>query len=125
MGKKKQGVKIGMPGYKVTKQKDPETSQKSLLFEIDYQDINTKIQPRYRIMSSYEQKVQVPDDKYQFLLFAADPYETIGFKIPNLEIDFSEGKYFDAWDRDKKKYTLQIFFKDKKLVGGPMKALKK
>eukprot|EP00350_Pseudokeronopsis_sp_OXSARD2_P014086 CAMPEP_0170545022 /NCGR_PEP_ID=MMETSP0211-20121228/3566_1 /TAXON_ID=311385 /ORGANISM="Pseudokeronopsis sp., Strain OXSARD2" /LENGTH=124 /DNA_ID=CAMNT_0010848819 /DNA_START=322 /DNA_END=693 /DNA_ORIENTATION=- len=124
MGKKKQGVKIGMPGYKVTKQKDPETSQKSLLFEIDYQDINTKIQPRYRIMSSYEQKVQVPDDKYQFLLFAADPYETIGFKIPNLEIDFSEGKYFDAWDRDKKKYTLQIFFKDKKLVGGPMKALK-
>ena len=47
------------------------------------------------------------------MLFAADPYETIAFKIPNLEIDFSEGKYFDAWDKDKRKYTLQIFFKDR------------
>lgn len=65
-------------------------------------------------MSAYEQRVEKPDDKYQYLLFAADPYETIAFKIPNLEIDFTEGKYFDAWDKDQRKYTLQIFFKDKK-----------
>ena len=46
------------------------------------------------------------DEKYQYLLFAADPYETVAFKIPNMEIDFSEGKYFDAWDKEKRKYTL-------------------
>ena len=57
-------------------------------------------------MSAYEQKVEPPDDKYQYLLFAADPYETIAFKIPNLEIDYTEGKYFDAWDKDQRKYTL-------------------
>ena len=29
-------VKIGVPGYRVIKQQDPETNQKSLLFEVDY-----------------------------------------------------------------------------------------
>ncbi len=43
-------------------------------------------------MSAFEQKVEVPEKQYQYLLFAADPYETIAFKIPNMEIDFSEGK---------------------------------
>ncbi len=57
-------------------------------------------------MSSYEQKVEPVDDKYQYLLCAAEPYETIAFKIPNMEIDFSDGKYFEVWDKDKRKYTL-------------------
>ncbi len=46
--------KIGRPGYRVIKQKDPESGQKSLLFEIEYPEIEPKLQPRYRIMSSYE-----------------------------------------------------------------------
>ena len=41
----------------------------------------------------------------------------MAFKIPNLEIDYSEGKYFDAWDKDQRKYTLQMFFKDKRPMG--------
>ena len=61
---KKQAAKIGRPGYRVIKQKDPETRQKSLLFEIEYPEIEPKLQPRYRIMSAYEQKVEQPDDKY-------------------------------------------------------------
>ena len=113
---KRQNPKIGRPGYRVIKQKDPETGQKSLLFEVEYPEIEPKLLPRYRIMSSYEQKVEAADEKYQYLLFAAEPYETIAFKIPNMEIDFSEGKYFDAWDKDKRKYTLQIFFKDRRLT---------
>lgn len=32
----KKFVKIGRPGYRVTKQKDQETGQQSLLFQIDY-----------------------------------------------------------------------------------------
>ena len=32
----KKFVKIGRPGYRVTKQKDPEAGQQSLLFQIDY-----------------------------------------------------------------------------------------
>ena len=36
-------------------------------------------------MSAYEQKIEPPDKKWQYLLFAAEPYETIAFKVdPNL-----------------------------------------
>jgi len=57
--------------------------------------------------------VEPADPNYQYLLFAAEPYETIGFKIPNAEIDYSEGKHFDAWDKEKRTYTLQLYFKEK------------
>ena len=33
----KKTVKIGRPGYKVTKQYDPETMQRSLLFQVHFQ----------------------------------------------------------------------------------------
>ena len=51
--------------------------------------------PKYRIMSTYEQRKEDIDDKYQYLLFAAEPYETIGFKIPSLKVDYGEGKFFE------------------------------
>ena len=54
--------KIGQPGYKVIKQKDPDSNQKSLLFEIEYPEILTKIKPKYRIMSSFQQRVEKPPD---------------------------------------------------------------
>jgi len=106
--------RIGRPGYRVTKQKDPETGQKSLLFYIEYPEIEEGVQPRHRFMSSFEQKVEVPDKNYQYLLFAAEPYETIAFKIPNKEIerDTSTGKFYYNWDHEKKSFTLQIFFKE-------------
>jgi len=107
-------MKIGRPGYKVTKQKDPESGQKSLLFQIEYPEIEEGIQPRHRFMSSFEQKIESPDKNYQYLLFAAEPYEIIGFKIPNKEIerDPSSGKFYYNWDTDKNMFTLQIYFKD-------------
>lgn len=95
------GVKIGRPGYRVTKLRDPDTFQKALLFEIDFPEILTTTKPHHRFMSAWEQKVvsriarkafasgddamamcylqiEPPDGKYQYVLFAADPYETIG-----------------------------------------------
>ena len=32
-------------------------------------------------MSAYEQKIEPPDKRWQYLLFAAEPYETISFKV--------------------------------------------
>lgn len=32
----KKFVKIGRPGYRVTKQREPESAQQSLLFQVDY-----------------------------------------------------------------------------------------
>ncbi|KAL5679887.1 hypothetical protein ACJX0J_006272, partial [Zea mays] len=100
----RKSVKIGRPGYKVTKQYDPETKQHSFLFEIGYPEIEDNCKPRHRFMSSYEQKVQSWDKRYQYLLFAADPYEIIAFKIPSTEIDKSASKFFSYWDPDKKEY---------------------
>lgn len=105
-------TKIGRPGYKVMKQMDPETGQKSLYFEVEYTEITPGFTPKYRIMSCYEQKLEQPDPRYQFLLFAAEPYETIAFKVPNLEIDRSGEKFYVSWNKDKKIYTMQIHFKD-------------
>ncbi|CAN0091522.1 unnamed protein product, partial [Hapterophycus canaliculatus] len=75
-------IKIGRPGYKVTKARDLTSNQRSLLFEVDYPEAEDGAQPRHRFMSAYEQKVEAPDKGYQYLLFACDPYETIGFKVP-------------------------------------------
>merc|ERR1712178_105002 len=106
-------VKIGRPGYKVIKQRHPESLQKSLYLEIDFAEIDPDFIPKHRIMSAFEQKLEVPDKNYQYLLFAADPYETIGFKIPNREIDRDESKFYQFWDKEKKIYTLQLCFKER------------
>lgn len=106
-------IKIGKPGYKVTKQKDPVTSQKSMLFEVEYPQIEPGIKPHHRIMSCYEQTREPVDDRYQYVLFAADPYEIIAFKIPNFPIDSAEGKYYCGWDEVKRIYTVQLALKEK------------
>jgi len=110
----KRTLKIGRPGYRITKQRDPETGQRSLLFQIEYPEIEEAIQPRYRFMSAFEQKVEIIDKNFQYLLFAAEPYETIAFKVPNKEIerDASSGKFFSNWDKDKNVFALQIYFKE-------------
>merc|ERR1712173_263632 len=104
--------KIGTPGDKVVKQRDPETGQLSLLFRIDYPEIEKDLQPRHRFMSSYEQNVEIMDKNFQYLLFAAEPYDTIAFKIPNEAIDKGEGKgkLITNWDKEKLCFTLQLYF---------------
>ena len=103
-------IKIGRPGYKVVKQMDPETKQRSLLFQIDYPEIEEGLQPRHRFMSAYEQRIEAPDKAWQYLLFAAEPYETVAFKVPNREIDKDEGKFFTHWDAQRLTFWLQLYF---------------
>ncbi|CAM2109362.1 unnamed protein product [Caretta caretta] len=110
----KKFVKIGRPGYKVTKQRDPEMGQQSLLFQIDYPEIAETIMPRHRFMSAYEQRIEPPDRRWQYLLMAAEPYETIAFKVPSREIDKAEGKFWTHWNRETKQFFLQFHFKMEK-----------
>ena len=62
---------------------------------MDFPEVSPRVKPKYRIMSAFEQRIEKADAKYQYLLIAAEPYETVGFKIPNIEIDFSQGKFFE------------------------------
>lgn len=107
---KKNLIRIGRPGYKVTKSRDLQSRQRSLTFEVDYPEAEEGIQPRHRFMSAYEQKIEAPDKNYQYVLFACDPYETVGFKIPNIPIDKREGRFFTNWDAKNHKFILQLYF---------------
>jgi splicing factor 3A subunit 2 len=49
-------------------------------------------------MSTYEQQKEPVDPRYQYILFAAHPYETIAFKIPSNKVDFGTGKFMEQWD---------------------------
>lgn len=62
-------------------------------------------------MSAYEQKVEVPDKAFRFLLFAAEPYVTIAFKVPSLELDMGEEKFIENWDPERKLYVMLLTFK--------------
>ncbi|UYV79670.1 SF3A2 [Cordylochernes scorpioides] len=107
----KKFVKIGRPGYRVTKQRDSESGQQSLLFQIDYPEISENIVPRHRFMSAYEQRIEPPDRRWQYLLFAAEPYETIAFKVPSREIDKIDDKFWILWNKETKQFFLQLSFK--------------
>jgi len=105
--------------YRFRKQLDPDTKEYSLLFMIEYPEILEGLQPRIRILSAYEQRIERTADKsWQYLLFAAEPYHTIAFKIPNLpierEFDPSSNrlKFWTNWDAQKKIFSLQLYFKN-------------
>uniref|UniRef100_A0A2N9H1H3 Matrin-type domain-containing protein n=1 Tax=Fagus sylvatica TaxID=28930 RepID=A0A2N9H1H3_FAGSY len=99
-------MKIGRPGYRVTKQFDSETKQRSLLFQIEYPEIEDLSKPRHRGSNPLIKDTSI-------LLFAAEPYEIIAFKVPSTEIDKTPPKFFTHWDPDSKMFTLQLYFKTK------------
>jgi len=74
-------------------------------------EIAEGVAPRHRFMSAYEQRIEPPDRRWQYLLFAAEPYETISFKIPSREVDKSEGKFWTHWNKDARQFFLQFSFK--------------
>jgi splicing factor 3A subunit 2 len=109
---KKNLVKIGRPGYKITKTKDPVTRQQGLTFQLQFPELALGVVPKVRFMSAYEQKIEDPPDKnFQYMLIAAEPYETCAFKLQAREVDRRDGKYWDWFDADSKDFWVQVTFK--------------
>ncbi|KAI8073945.1 hypothetical protein BC940DRAFT_329492 [Gongronella butleri] len=108
---KKTIIKIGRPGYRVTKIRDPNTQQLGMLFQIQYPQIANDVKPLHRFMSAYEQHIEQPNKAYQYLVIAAEPYESVAFKIQSKEIDRAPGKFWTHWDPDAKQFSLQFVFK--------------
>lgn len=109
-------VKIGRPGYEIQKSRHYETNQRSLSFSLQFPEIESNTQPRHRFMSAFEQRVESPPDRrYQYLLVAAEPYETVGFKIPNEPIDRRDGMFVTNWDVESKTFTLTLYFVDEEV----------
>ncbi|KAJ8953827.1 hypothetical protein NQ318_006677 [Aromia moschata] len=114
----KKFVKIGRPGYRVTKQEIPKMVSRVFFFKSIIQlkligmEISDLVLPRHRFMSAYEQKIEPPDRKWQYLLFAAEPYETIAFKVPSREVEKTDNKFWTHWNKDTKQFFLQFAFKN-------------
>ena len=102
---RKQVVKIGRPGYKVTKVRDPTNFKNGLLVQVYYPNVVSK--PMIRFMSSFEQRIEPPNKNYQYLLIAGEPYETIGLRIPSGEISKD---FWDFYDVDTKIFHFQFFY---------------
>lgn len=107
-------LKIGRPGYRVTKVRDSSTMQLGLLFQIYLPELKAGTTPRHRFMSSYEQRIDPPSKHHQYLIFAAVPYETIAFRVPSDEIvqkgSGSRNGVWSWWDSDAGVLHLQLFF---------------
>ncbi|KAH0789034.1 putative splicing factor 3A subunit 2 [Histomonas meleagridis] len=97
--------KIGDPAFNIFKNKNP-TGSLTILFELTYDQIRKNTSPRYRIMSAFEQRVDSPDPNYQYVVFAAQPYNTVAFKIPNLPI--LEDQIIHDWKPSEHIYTFQV-----------------
>lgn len=109
-------ARIGRPGYRLIKIKNPLDSTLGSIIQIHYphilQDSSTIFtKPIYRFMSSYEQRMEAPDKDVQYLAISALPYDTIAFKIPSREINLSPDRFLAHWDPETLLYTLQFFFK--------------
>ena len=109
-GPRRAAVKIGRPGYKVMKIRDPVTKQEGLLFQLQFPDVAPDAEPKWQVMNAFTQRVEEPDRAFQYLLVAAEPYETVGFKIPARELDKRGERQFSFWDVDAKEFWVQVMF---------------
>lgn len=68
---KKVFVKIGRPGYKIAKIRDPITQRLGLLFTVSLPEIKIGERPRRRFMSAFEQKREIPNRAFQYLVVSS------------------------------------------------------
>ncbi|KAH7114493.1 hypothetical protein B0J11DRAFT_541116 [Dendryphion nanum] len=106
---KKNVIKIGRPGYRITKIRKPMTRQLGVLCQFQFPDITPGVVPRFQFMSAYQQQREEPDSDYQYFIVAGEPYETVAVKIPSREID--RDTMFGWFDEDSKDYWVQFLFK--------------
>ena len=115
--------------------------KRKIKFEIDYPLIKGNITPQFRIMSELEVNTQknkgnnlemnnngynndnnnidINEEKeekkesnnYHYVVFAAEPYENIAVKIPNMPLDYNPEKHFSFWDDSKKIFYLTLNYK--------------
>ena len=61
-------LKIGRPGYRVTKVRDRDTGKEGMMVQVHLPQIKPDVIPRRRFMSAWEQKREPPNKAYQYLI---------------------------------------------------------
>lgn len=71
-------LKIGRPGYRVTKVRDRDTGKEGMMVQVHLPQIKPGVIPRRRFMSAWEQKREPPNKAYQYLIVSTkDPSHVI------------------------------------------------
>ena len=65
---KKVFLKIGRPGYRVTKMRDSDTGKEGMMVQVHLPQIKEGVLPRRRFMSAWEQKREPPNKAFQYLI---------------------------------------------------------
>jgi splicing factor 3A subunit 2 len=74
---------------------------------------SSQIAPAYRIMSAFEQRHEVPNKNFQYLVVAVSPpgtYDTVAVRVPFRPLQ--QRLTFDYWDVDSHLYFVQLMFAD-------------
>jgi splicing factor 3A subunit 2 len=61
-------LKIGRPGYRVTKVRDADTGKEGLMVQVHLPNVKEGVTPRRRFMSAWEQKREPPNKNQQYLI---------------------------------------------------------
>lgn len=69
-------LKIGRPGYRVTKVRDPDTGKEGMMVQVHLPQIKPGVIPRRRFMSAWEQKREPPNKAYQYLIVRLSDHYT-------------------------------------------------
>ncbi len=67
-------LKIGRPGYRVTKVRDRESGKEGMMVQIHLPQIKEGVVPRRRFMSAWEQRREPPNKSYQYLIVRTNSY---------------------------------------------------
>jgi len=67
-------LKIGRPGYRVTKVRDRESGKEGMMVQIHLPQVKAGVEPRRRFMSAWEQRREPPNKSYQYLIVRANTY---------------------------------------------------
>jgi hypothetical protein len=67
-------LKIGRPGYRVTKVRDRDSGKEGMMVQIHLPQIKAGVIPRRRFMSAWEQRREPPNKSYQYLIVRANLY---------------------------------------------------
>src|SRR5262245_60246314 len=74
-------LKIGRPGYRVTKGRDTQTGNEGMRVQVHLPRIKPGVIPKHRFMSAWEQKREPPNKAYQYVIVMNDQ---ISLQVPLL-----------------------------------------
>lgn len=76
-------LKIGRPGYRVTKVRDVDTGKEGMMVQVHLPQIKVDVIPRRRFMSAWEQRKEPPNKAYQYLIVSLFVYSWVYLlKVP-------------------------------------------